>query len=91
MANNDDLIRRAWAKLTAVRSDLRERGYVQQKSYFQTFDEALTLLEQAGATVSEWRWPYSSVGSIDAGEFRARIDEILLYFEVKDTQIGFRR
>ncbi|MGA2990418.1 MAG: hypothetical protein ABSD88_08070 [Candidatus Korobacteraceae bacterium] len=92
MANTEDLIRRAFVNLKSLRENLGS-GYVHEESFFQMFNKALDKLQQAGEDVSEWRMPHNAVGNIDAGEFRAKIDALLMYFKVRQTkaQIGFHQ
>jgi hypothetical protein len=88
----DDKIRRAFVNLKAVRDNLGT-GYVHQEGLYKMFNQALDELQQAGMNISEWRMPHDAVGNVDTGEFRARIDAILMYFTVheENRQIGFRR
>jgi len=83
---------RAYANLTAMRNNLPS-GYVHEEDFYKMFDTALNELQQAGAEVNEWRFPPDAVGGIDALEFRAKIDAILLYFTIEQekTAIGFRK
>ena len=87
-----DAIQRAYANLKAVRDNL-SGGYVHEETYYKMFSTALGELQQAGVDVSEWRLPPNPVGTLDANEFRAKIDAILMYFTIQQekTAIGFRK
>ena len=89
--DTNDKIRRAFVNLKAVRDNLGT-GYVHQEGLYKMFNQALEKLQQTGVSVSEWRMPHNAIGNVDAGEFRARIDAILMYFtiHVENRQIGFR-
>jgi hypothetical protein len=87
----EDLVRRAFVNLKALRANMPEKS-VHQPSFYQMFDTALNQLEQAGADVSEWRRS-DDEGPLHSLEFKAKIDAILMYFIIKQekTSIGFSR
>jgi hypothetical protein len=91
-AYTGDPILRAYANLKAVRDNLGP-GLVYQESHYKMFNRALDELQQAGIDVSEWRLPSGAVGVTHASEIKARIDAILMYFNVSQekTPIGFRK
>ena len=86
-----DPILRAYANLRAVREHLGS-GYIHQQGFYEQYGRALDELQQAGVDVSEWRIPANAVGEIHGKEFRAKIDAILIYFDVQKegTRVGFR-
>jgi hypothetical protein len=91
-ARTGDPVLRAYANLKAVRDNLGP-GYVHEEGFYRQYNSALDELQQAGVDVSEWRMTHSDVGNIDGREFRAKIDAILIYFNVQTQKpaIGFRK
>jgi hypothetical protein len=91
-AQTSDLIQRAYVNLKSVRDSLTS-GYVHEEGFFHMFSRALDELGQAGIDVNEWRLPHGAVGNVDANEFRAKIDAILMYFTIQQNkiQIGFHK
>ena len=86
-----DLFGRAYANLKSVRQNLGT-GYVHERTFYEMYNQALNDLEQTGNDVQNWRIPSSAIGSLDAGELRAKIDAILTYFTVQreSVKIGFQ-
>ena len=87
-----DLILRAYVNLKSVRANLHV-GYVHEEGLFTMYGKALDELQRAGIDVAEWRIPLDAVGSINGNEFGARIDAILMYFNIREkkTEIGFHK
>ena len=91
-AQKDDLIRRAYVNLTSLRENMPD-GYVHEKSFYKSFNQALDQLHHAGYDVNEWRLASNAVGETDGSEFKQKIEAILKYFTIQQerTAIGFNR
>jgi hypothetical protein len=88
----EDALQRAYVNLKSVRNNLSS-GYVHEETFYKMFNTAPGELENAGMELAEWRLPANAVGTLDANEFRAKIDAILMYFTIQreKAQIGFHK
>ena len=91
-AQPNDLIRRAYVNLKAIRDNMPQ-GFVYDKELFKMFNKSLEQLRWAGIDVSEWGLQHDPAGNISSNEFLAKIDAILMYFaiEKENVKIGFQR
>ncbi len=87
--NPEDLIRRAFHNLSALRANVPRAGYLESK-YADQFHHALDQLERVGFDVREWRIPTSAVmGDFEPEDLVIRLDAVLGYFEKPQEKIGF--
>jgi hypothetical protein len=86
--NPEDLIRRAFHNLTALRANV-PKGYIERK-YAEQFHHALDQLEQVGYEVQEWRIPPSALHEFEYEDLVTRLDAVLGYFERPQERIGFQ-